>query len=190
MNKFVTFAIALILCLALVACANDNVSDTESLNGTEKDLEENSAFTALTPEETSDTQTESKDSVELSLGQADTSIPDAKEYDVITWPAFGIATKIPMPTWSDRGVFYGSETSETQFWAEIGYTTLDDYNSYIKACQDYGYIKNAYEDPDYMYWGENEDGYGIQLTYIPWSRYVGIQVTSNAAEWNKSWEEN
>ena len=160
MKRFLTVLISLTLCLMFIGC---------------------------TPGRAKGGTAQSKTN-EPSFGPADLSIPDAEEFDVIAWPTFGIASKIPMPTWSDRGRFYSSENSETTLWVDIGYTTLDDYRNYVKALQDYGYVLNVHEETDYMFWGENEEGYGVQLTYTSWSRYMGLQVTSNAADWNGWWK--
>lgn len=182
MKKIISIALILVLCLSFIGCS--------------KKEEATNDISTKMPEETSDDNVEavkeileSKKPTNSNLNPADLSIPDAIEYDVISWPVFGIATKIPIPTWSDRGCFYSSETSETMLWANIGYTTLDDYRGYVKALEDYGYNLNIHETKDYLFWGENEEGYGVQLTYVSWSRYMAIQVTSNAADWDVWWED-
>lgn len=160
MKRLLTLLISLALCLMLIGCASGrNKGDAGQ-----------------------------KKTNGTSFGPADLSIPDAEEFDVIAWPTFGIALKIPMPTWSDRGRFYSSEDSETTLWMEIGYTTVDDYRNYVKALQDYGYNLNIHEETDCKFWGENEEGYGVQLTYISWSHYMGLQVTSDATEWDGWWK--
>lgn len=199
MKKFIAIIIILSICFAFAGCVKrmtpeDYLKQIESMNNKiNEENEQNSISTESSNEKPSETyveEIEEEEPIENSLGHADLSIPNAKEYDVITWPTFGIVTKIPMPTWSDRGCFYGSETSEVTFWCNIGYTTLDDYRGYVKDLQDYGYVINVHEDPDYMFWGENEEGYGVQLTYIPWSYYMAIQVTNDPASWGAWWDED
>ena len=170
MKKFINVIIALSIFFAFTGCTTKNDISTSASSSYEN-------------------TTKSTELEESSLEHADTFIPDAKEYDVIIWPTFGIATKIPMPTWSDRGVFYSSETSETLLWAEIGYTTIDDYRNYVEACKAYGYDKNIHEEIDSVYYAENEEGYAVDLLYVPWSKYIGIQATSNAEGWSSWWEE-
>lgn len=133
-------------------------------------------------------ETPSKTMQQTQTDGANASIPDAIEYDVISWPTSGAVTKIPIPSWSNRGKFFSSETSETNFWAEVGYTTLDDYRNYIEACKQARFVNDMHEENDSLFWAVNEEGYGVQLTYISWGKYLGVQVTSDAASWSKYWE--
>lgn len=112
-------------------------------------------------------------------------IPGAKEFHEIDWPTFGAATKIPVPDWSTWGTILID--SETSFWVQIGYSTLDNYNAYVEACKEMGYVEDYYNVAGYMYYGANADGYAVQLTYNEYDHYVGIQVTHDAASWNKYW---
>lgn len=112
-------------------------------------------------------------------------IPNVKEFPEIEWPTFGIVTKVPVPTWSNCGRILAD--SETLFWGEIGYSTLDDYTSYVEECQSVGYTENYYNNTGYMYYGEDSEGRAVQITYNQYSHYVAIQVTNNAETWNKWW---
>lgn len=184
-TAILTITLVFFVTLFILGCIGF-VFNNKSKESTKSDIS-----TSIESKETTEEIESGTIETELSeSGHANLSIPDAKEYDIFTWPENGIVTKIPTPTWPDRGVFYGSETSEVTFWAEIGYTTLDNYNEYIKACKEMGYDLNVYEDPGYTFWGENEEGYGVQLIYVPWSRYMGVQVTNSASTWEHWWEEN
>lgn len=112
-------------------------------------------------------------------------VPGAKEFPEIDWPTFGAATKIPVPDWSTWGTILID--SETSFWVQIGYSTLDNYNAYVEACKEMGYVEDYYNVAGYMYYGANADGYAVQLTYNKYDHYVAIQVTHDAASWNKYW---
>lgn len=114
-------------------------------------------------------------------------IQNDKEFPEIEWPTFGAATKIPIPTWSNYGEILVD--SETEFWCQIRYSTLDDYENYVNACQEAGYIDDQYNDDGYMYYGSNDDNYGVQLTYNKYDHYVAIQVTNDSYNWDKWWEE-
>lgn len=115
-------------------------------------------------------------------------IPDAKEFPEFEWPTFGASTKVPAPEWSNYGEILVD--SEITFWGQVGYTTLEDYNAYVKACQDAGYIEDYYNVAGYIYYGANADGYGVQLTYNQYEHYMAIQVTAYASEWDKWWVED
>lgn len=132
-------------------------------------------------------ETASESSDILTETEVTSDIPGAKEYDEIEWPSFGVVEKVPVPTWSNRGEILVD--SELLHWSEVGYSTVDDFNDYVKACQEYGFTEHYYNKPGYMYYGENADGYAVQLTYNQYDHYVSIQITNNAAEWNKWWEE-
>lgn len=133
------------------------------------------------------TETQSETNVTETTEEASSNIPNAKEFPEIEWPTFGAATKIPTPDWSNHGEILVD--SETSFWVQVGYTTLDDYTSYVKACQDSGFTNDYYNSEGYIYYGANSDGYAVQLTYNQYDHYVAIQVTANASEWDKWWLE-
>lgn len=102
------------------------------------------------------------------------TLPDAKEFPEIEWPAYGIATKLPVPDWSNKGEFL-IET-ETRVWVYIGYTTYDDFENYVEACKDLGYTENTYSKTGIMYYGENDKGYGVNVHYNEYEHYVSIDA--------------
>lgn len=166
MKKFISIIATISLIFALSACTNDTgSSDVKTVTETEV-VEQTEASSAIT---------------EIDISK----FPDADEYDAFEWPSFGITENIPMPTWSDRGSVY-LDTSES-FCGEIGYTTFDDYNSYVKQCQADGYIENYYSIPEYLYYAENADGCAVLLLYSDYGEYMQIQVTTNPESWNRPW---
>lgn len=185
MRKFVVVVIALVLCLSFVGCSYNKATEyaeamkqIESMNAQIESMKQTElSETQTEADPVTETPTEDEENNAPVLGHADLLIPDAKEYDVIEWPTYGIATNLPVPTWSDRGQFYGSPSDETMFWAEIGYTTLKDYEGYVEACKACGFDKDIQEDPGSSFIAYNEDGYMIDLLYVPWSKYVDIQIT-------------
>lgn len=91
--------------------------------------------------------------------------PDAAEYQEFTWPTFGLASKLPTPSWSNRGEI--GIDSAYAFSADIGYTTAADYDAYIKACYDLGYTEDyfttSFEDSR-SFSANTIDGYYIFVT--------------------------
>lgn len=179
MKKFIAIIATVILCLAFTGCtinigvpsaSNDISSDTDTATN---------EFTITIPETTEATTVPTEETLP--------DIPNAKEFPEMEWPTFGAATKIPSPDWSSHGQILID--SETSFWGEIGYSTLEDYTAYVKACQEMGYIEDYYNVAGYMYYGANADDYAVQLTYNQYDHYVSIQVTAFASEWNKWWVE-
>ena len=187
MKKFVAVTIALIICLSFIGCSYHKVTEyaeamkqIESMNAqieSMKQTEPSETQTETEAEPVTEIPTEDEENNAPVLGHADLLIPDAKEYDVIEWPTYGIATNLPVPTWSDRGQFYGSSSDETMFWAEIGYTTLKDYEDYVEQLKACGFDQDIQEDPGSSFIAYNEDGYMGDLLYVPWSKYVDIQLT-------------
>lgn len=173
MKKFIGIIVAISLIFALSACTknDDSVkpSDVETTIGTEA--------TEIIEE------TEEPTTNEIDISK----FPDADEYDEFEWPSFGVTENIPVPTWSNRGEVY-FDTSET-FCGEVGYTTLDDYNSYVKQCQADGYVENYYSAPGYLYYAENADGCAVLLMYDDSGEYMQIQVTTNPESWSRPWME-
>lgn len=119
--------------------------------------------------------------VEVDISQ----FPDASEYDEYEWPAFGITQKIPTPMWSNRGEIYWD--MENSFCCDVGYSTKENYNSYVKECQDAGYTENYYSVPGSLYYATNSEGYAVLLIYSDYGEYVEIQATSNPETWNRPW---
>lgn len=111
--------------------------------------------------------------------------PDAYEYDVYEWPKFGITEKIPTPMWSNRGEIYWD--SGDSFCCEVGYSTQENYGSYVKACQDAGYTENYYSIPGGLYYATNSEGNAVLLIYDDYSYSLQIQTTSNPETWNRPW---
>lgn len=183
MKKFTAIIVVLSLCLAFAGCtAAIGSASTPTDISTDTDTATNE-FTIIIPETTETTEAPTTVSTEETLPD----IPNAKEFPEIEWPTFGAATKIPTPDWSNHGEILID--SETGFWGQIGYSTLDNYTAYVKACQEAGYIEDYYNVAGYMYYGANTDGYAVQLTYNQYEHYVAIQVTHDAASWNKWWVE-
>lgn len=178
MKKFTIAAIILSVCLMFVGCTTSIESE---LTTVPIDISEEESIV----EETLVEAEESEISVE-------DTFPDAKEFPEIEWPTFGAATKVPTPTWSNRGEFLGTSESESYLWVQVGYSSLNDFSNYIKLCQDWGYTENAYIDYDCLtpiYYGEDESGCAIQLTYNTFDYYMAIQYTADTSDWSKWWEE-
>lgn len=126
-------------------------------------------------------------SEEVTAEETIPDIPGAKDFDTFEWPTFGAVTRIPVADWSDRGLILAD--SENTFWVQVGYSTQDNYDDYVKACQDAGFTEDYYNVAGYMYYGANADGYFVQLTYNEYDHYVAIQTGNVDAGWNKWWEE-
>lgn len=111
----------------------------------------------------------------------------------ITWPVKGIAAKLPKTTSN-----YGKITSDSSdcFRVTIGNTTIDDYNYYIKKCEDKGFNVD-YHKSEKSYEAKNSDGYRLNISYLGANKIdIMIQIpkeettnNSNNIENTKSSEE-
>ena len=79
----------------------------------------------------------------------------------IQWPTTGLATKVPKPNSSLGNI--SLDNSET-FGANIGNTTKQDFENYIKACQDAGYVNN-HSKSEKRYSATNNDNYEVVIEY-------------------------
>lgn len=170
MKKIISIVAIIAMIFSLSACTKkeDNIMsfNAENIDSTEA---------------TEETEKPTSNDIDIS------KFPNADEYDEFEWPSFGITENIPIPVWSNRGEVY-FDTSET-FCGEIGYTTLEDYNNYVKQCQEEGYVDNYYSAPGYLYYAENTDGCAVLLMYDDFGEYMQIQVTTNPESWNRPWME-
>lgn len=116
-------------------------------------------------------------------------IPDfsnASEFPEIEWPTTGFSTVIPPVTWSNRGAIYSDV--DGKYWAGVGYTTLENYEKYLAACQEMGYTIDAYNEPGSFYFALNEAGYGVQLVYHKHSYELAIYAIEDGSSRDRWWE--
>lgn len=171
MKKFTIAGVILSVCLMFVGC-------TITINSKTDDVSNESEVTESVQEETI---------VEEETEEAIPDIPGAKAFDTFEWPTFGAVTRIPVADWSNRGLILCD--SENTFWVQVGYSTKDNYDNYVKACRDAGFTEDYYSVAGYIYYGANTDGYFVQATYNQYDHYVAIQTGNVDAGWSKWWEE-
>lgn len=185
MKKFAIFAVIFAMLMAFAGCTIIIGDDTS------KETTEATTEATTEPEVTTEPEigspTEEELIEETAEPESDSDMPNAAYYDEMDWPIIGAATKIPTPDWSTRGGIYVD--SESEFWADIGYSTSDDYNKYVRACQEAGFINDYYNMPGYMYYGVNDEGYAVLITNNEYSNIIGVQVTSDPSNWDRYWED-
>ena len=79
----------------------------------------------------------------------------------IIWPTTGLATKIPKPN-STLGKI-SLDDSDT-FSVYIGNTSEEDFENYIKVCQEIGYVNN-HSKSDKTYSAENNENYELVIEF-------------------------
>lgn len=103
----------------------------------------------------------------LSLGyygsrdQMEIELEKPIEMSAITWPTSKAGNQLPAPK-STTGKF--SYENDDGFSVYIGNTSKDDYNSYVKACSDKGFMVN-YNKDDNFYDADNNAGWHVSIKY-------------------------
>lgn len=85
-----------------------------------------------------------------------------EKMDNISWPTNGIVTILPKPKSK-----FGKITSDSSnyFCVKIAKTSLDDYNEYVKTCEDNGFNVD-YNKTEKKYEAKNSDGDELYLSYL------------------------
>ena len=96
-----------------------------------------------------------------------------EELSEFSWPTTGIGAKLPAPASS-----LGKITSDSSncFRATIGNTSINDYNSYVKSCEEKGFLVD-YIKQDGRYEAKNAEGYRLNVSYLGCNRIdIMIQI--------------
>ena len=103
--------------------------------------------------------------LKLSFNEKETSInillSKEKEYPALQWPTTGYATLIPKPN-SEFGNIETNKDNELIIY--VGKMSKDDFNEYIKTCEENGFTIDELKDKEYFY-AKNKDGYRLYVTY-------------------------
>lgn len=83
------------------------------------------------------------------------------EMETITWPDSEMAKLLPIPK-STTGKIYNND--EDSFSVYISETTIDDYNAYVKACEEKGFTVDA-QKGDKTFSAKNADSYKLSVDY-------------------------
>ena len=100
----------------------------------------------------------------------------------IIWPTTGLATKIPKPN-SILGKISVDESDS--FSVYIGNTSQQEFENYIKACQEMGFVNN-YSKTDTSYSAENNEKYELTIEF---KGNKTMYISVDAPEENESKEE-
>ena len=84
-----------------------------------------------------------------------------KEFGDITWPIGTAGKLLPIPK-STTGKF--SYERDDSFFVYVSDTSKEDYDEYVKACSDKGFVLDYNKGEDY-YRADNADGWKLALTY-------------------------
>lgn len=89
------------------------------------------------------------------------NLDSAMEMETVTWPDSNLAKLLPVPK-STTGKIYSNDTDS--FSVYIGNTTIDDYNDYVKACEDKGFTVDKQKKAK-TFSAKNADSYKLSVDY-------------------------
>ena len=107
------------------------------------------------------------DGYELSLyydendNKMNISVDAAEEYGALVWPDSIIASMLPVPK-STTGEI--ARDDEKGFVAYVSNSPIEEFNAYMAACVDKGFIEDASES-EKLYSAQNSDGYQLSILY-------------------------
>ena len=89
------------------------------------------------------------------------NVDSAMEIEAITWPETEMAKLLHVPT-STTGKIQSND--EDGFTVYIGGTSIEDYNAYVKSCEEKGFTVDAQKD-DKHYTAKNAESYKLTVNY-------------------------
>lgn len=89
------------------------------------------------------------------------NVDSAMEMETITWPETEMAKLLPVPT-STTGKIQSND--KDGFTVYIGGTSIEDYNAYVKSCEEKGFTVDAQKD-DKHYTAKNAESYKLTVNY-------------------------
>lgn len=89
------------------------------------------------------------------------NVDAAMEMEAITWPETEMAKLIPVPQSMNGKI---SSNNDDGFSVYIGNTSIEDYKTYVKACEEKGFTVNAQKD-DKSFTAKNAESYKLTVNY-------------------------
>lgn len=106
-------------------------------------------------------------------GEYQISLDAPEEMGEIEWPTIGIATRLPIPESTLGKVIWDNSDI---YSVHIGNTTFDQYKTYLKACEDKGFVV-GYTRGEKYYYAYDAEGYKLALEYLGYDR-ISIHITA------------
>lgn len=102
------------------------------------------------------------------------SLDAPQEMGVLVWPESGIASLLPTPS---SAVGHIQRESSDGFYAYVGETAKEDFDSYVNMCIANGFSVD-YSKGETFYHGENADGCRVSVIYQG-NRVISIEIKAN-----------
>lgn len=93
------------------------------------------------------------------------SLYSPKEMDEFEWPTTGLGSMLPKPKSNYGKIEWNSSES---FIITVGNTTIEEYDEYVKECENFGYTID-YIKGEENYSAKNSEGYDLDVSYLGWN---------------------
>ena len=90
----------------------------------------------------------------------------------VRWPSSDLVNRLPKPETLNGKVVW--ESSE-DFYVELINVTQEQYEDYVDACMDNGFVIDYYRD-DEDFWAEDNEGYEVEVEYDIDMLIMGISI--------------
>ncbi len=117
--------------------------------------------------------------VRYSRKSMDITLKSPEKMEELEWPTTGLGSMLPKPKSNYGSILW--DNSDT-FLVHIGNTTIEEFNEYVKECQNNGYIDD-YSKGEKTFIAKNSEGYDLSVSYIGGNR---ISISIDAPEGQES----
>lgn len=129
MKKLLAVVLALSFVFSLVACSSNDTANNQSVDSS------------------------SRSESTMSYGAVDEKI--VSSFSDLSWPEFGIASLLPVPSWCKTGVV--CVNSQYGFTAYLANTSKNQFDSYAKSLYEAGYVLDYVKSPGYFGASSDDD---------------------------------
>lgn len=88
------------------------------------------------------------------------------------WPETGVGLLLPEPETNIGEIIFNDDE---QFWIDLYAVSESDYESYIEACKEVGFIVDGEKD-SIGYEAYNEEGYHLSISYLDFLEEISIRL--------------
>ena len=91
----------------------------------------------------------------------------------IDWPVTGLGLLLPEPETNSGEIIFDNDE---MFWLDLYAVSESDYESYVQACKENGFIVDGEKD-SIGYEAYNEEGYHLSISYLDFSEEISIKLS-------------
>ncbi len=99
------------------------------------------------------------------------------------WPEAGLGLLLPEPETNIGEIIFDDDE---QFWIDLNAVSESDYESYIEACKEAGFVVDGEKD-SIGYEAYNAEGYHLSVSYMDFSEEISIRLDSPKGDGDLVW---